>query len=89
MSHPPLLVGHSSMSVQVYPSPEYPALQAHALFVQVAFVPHSAVDAHVGVLQTPEPLQTPGLHSLSGSVFVLMNEQTPSDPVPFFAAEQA
>jgi hypothetical protein len=77
------------MSVQVYPSPEYPVLHTHVLFEQVAFVPHSALEAHAGTLQTPAPLQTPGLHSSSGSVLALMNAHTPSYPLPFLAAEQA
>ena len=41
------------------------------------------------VVQAPDPLQSPFMHSLSGSVPVMMVPHVPLVPWPFFAAVQA
>jgi len=89
--HPPLFVWHSSTSVHAEkPSPVYPVLQTHVLFVHEAFATHSALVLHVPAVHTPAPLQTlEPAHSLSGSMLLLMYEHTPLTPWPFFAAEHA
>lgn len=43
----------------------------------------------VGVPQAPAPLQSAFMHSLSGSVALMMTPHVPLVPWPFFAAEQA
>jgi hypothetical protein len=57
--------------------------------VHVAVEGQSAFVLHVLALQVPAPLQYEPEHSASGSVMLAMKLHTPSEPLPFFAAEQA
>ena len=58
---------------------------------------HCAADVHAVPLgdfvwvaeHAPDPLHSPGLHSLSGSETAAMFPQTPLYPLPFFAVEHA
>jgi hypothetical protein len=63
LEHPPLLVLHALIAVQVTPSPVYPLLHAHVfvpgpVLVHVALVPHPplfVVHELIGVHVIPSP----------------------------------
>lgn len=77
------------MSEQTNPPPAYPELQTHWLPMQEAVDGQSSCEVHEFTVQVPEPEQYVDGHSASGSSVALMKLQTPSVPLPFFAAEQA
>jgi hypothetical protein len=69
---------------QQTPSAQYPEVHWAADVQGVPLAAFVCVAVHA-----PEPLHSPGLHSLSGSVVVAMFPHTPLYPLPFFAAEHA
>jgi hypothetical protein len=88
-SQPPLFVRHSLMSAQVRPLPVNPELQTQAPPTHDAVDGQSSCEVHELTAHVPVPEQYVAGHSASGSVVAPMKLQTPSDPLPFFAAEQA